>query len=132
MSDSLRRGVDSIRLIVRYAPLHDEWDDIEIDKTIRRVKNFNVPAQNRVGFGECFPIEPAHLFLERFAHRVLSIQSEKFAGPVIQIGDAAVRIGDDDSFLNGVEDRLEKTFLLREAEEIVLHLLWPNPAEAAN
>jgi hypothetical protein len=43
-----------------------------------------------------------------------------------------MRIGHDDPFLNGVEDRLEKTFLLGQTQKIILHLLRPNLAEPAN
>ncbi len=78
------------------------------------------------------PIEAAHLFVERFADRVFAVEPEDFAGRVIQIGDPAFRIGHDDPFLDRVENRLEKAFFLREAEQIILHVLRPDPAEAAD
>ena len=118
--------------VVRHAPLDDQRHDIEIDEAVRRIENFHVAAERGVGLRKRFPIEPPHLFVERFADRVFAVEPEDFAGGVIQIGDAAFRIGHDDPFLDGVENRLEKTFFLREAEQIILHLLRPDAAEAAD
>jgi hypothetical protein len=41
-------------------------------------------------------------------------------------------IRDDDSFLDRIENCLEKTFFLREPQKIILHFLWPDFAEAAD
>jgi len=54
------------------------------------------------------------------------------AGGVVKISDSPFRIGNDDSFLDGIENRFEKTFLLREAQKIILHFLRPDLAEAAD
>ena len=79
---------------------------------------------------ERFPIKAAHAFVEPFADCILAFQSKQFAGRIVQISDAPVRIGHDDPFLDGVEDGLEETFLLREPQEIILHLLRPDAAES--
>ena len=79
-----------------------------------------------------FQSRPRTCSLERFANRVFAVEPEDFAGCVIQIGDPPFRIGHDDPFLDRIENRLEKTFLLREAEQIVLHLLRTDAAEAAD
>ena len=79
-----------------------------------------------------FQSRPRTCSSSRFADRVVAIETKDFAGGVVQIGDSAAGIGDDDSFLDGIENRLEKTLLLREAKEIILHLLRPDPAETAD
>jgi len=40
--------------------------------------------------------------------------------------------GKPDPFLDGIENRFEKTFLLREAQKIILHFLRPDLAEATD
>ena len=42
----------------------------------------------------------------------------------------AVCIGHDDPFLDGVENRLNQSLLLREPQKIILHLFRPDPARA--
>ena len=39
-------------------------------------------------------------------------------------------IGDDDAFMNRVEDRLEKALLIREPQQIALHILRPHAPDA--
>ena len=52
------------------------------------------------------------------------------AGRIVHVGDPAVRIGHDDSFLDRVEDRLDEPLLLRELEQIILDVLRPDPPES--
>src|SRR4029077_7784706 len=59
-------------------------------------------------------------------------ESEQFAGRIIEVSDTSIRIGDNDSFLNRIENRFEKSFLLRQAEKIILHLLGSDFAEPPN
>ena len=61
---------------------------------------------------------------------LLAIEPEEFAGGIVQISDPAVGVGDDDPFLDGIKNRLQETFFLGEAKEIILHVLRPDPAEA--
>src|SRR5438552_6785775 len=104
--------------------------DIKIYKAIRRIKNFHVATDWPAALRQRFPIETAHALVEAFADRIAGINSKQIAGRIVEISDPAFRIGNDDSFLNGVEDGLEKTFLLRQSQEIILHLFRPNPAES--
>ena len=67
-----------------------------------------------------------------FADRIFALEAEDFAGRVVQVGDAAVGVGHDDPFLDGIENRLKKTFFLSETEEVILHFLRTNPAEATD
>ena len=59
-------------------------------------------------------------------------ETEKFAGSFVQVGDPAFRIGDDDSFLDRVENGLEKTFFLGEAQKIILHFTRIDLPEATD
>src|SRR5437867_3147502 len=104
--------------------------DIKIYKAIRRLKHLHVTTYWTVTLRQRFPIETAHALVEAFADRIAGINSKQIAGRIVEISDPAFRIGNDDSFLNGVEDGLEKTFLLRQSQEIILHLFRPDPAEA--
>ncbi len=117
---------------VRRAALDHERHDVEIDEPVRRIKNLHVPAEGGVRLREGLPIEPADLFLERFADRLVAVEAEDVAGRVVEIGNAPLGVGHDDPFLDGIENRLEETFLLGEAEQIILHLLRSDAAEALN
>ena len=92
------------------------------------MSRLSAPADLR----ERVPIQAANAFVQPFADGCFRIQAKDFAGGVIQISDSPAGIGDDDSFLDGVENGLEKTFLLREAKEIILHLLRTDPPEPAD
>ena len=81
-------------------------------------------------FVRALPIESAHAFVQPFADRCFRLQTENFAGRIVHISDSAARIGDDDAFLDGVEDGLDKALFLRKAKEIVLDLLRPDAAKA--
>ena len=72
---------------------------------------------------ERFPIEPAHAFVEAFADGLFRFEPKQLAGSVVHVGDAALRVGHNDAFLDRVEDRLDQSLFLRELEEIILHLL---------
>ncbi len=79
-----------------------------------------------------FPIETADALVEPFADCFAPMKPKQFANRIVEIGDAAFRIGDNDPFLDGVENRLEKTFLLCQAQKIILHLFRPNASESLN
>ena len=81
---------------------------------------------------ERFPIKPAHSFIEALADGIIILQPKELAGRFVEIGDAALRIGDDDVFLDGVKNGFEKTFLLRQAQKIVLHVLRSDAPESLN
>src|SRR5205823_7794754 len=53
-----------------------------------------------------------------------------FASCIVQIRNPAFRVGDNDAFLDGIENCLEETFLLRQAQKIILHLLRPDAPES--
>src|SRR5207244_12275552 len=51
---------------------------------------------------------------------------------IVQGGDSASLVSDDDPFLNRIENCLEKTFLLSKTQKIILHVLRPDLTEATN
>ena len=79
--------------------------------------------------GQRVPIETTHSFVELFADRIFARESKKLAGRVVQISNSAGGIGDNDSLLDGVENGLEKSFLLSQAQQIILHLFRPDLTE---
>ena len=68
----------------------------------------------------------------RFAGRLLAVGPEEVAGRGGQGGGAPVGVGHDDSFLDGIENRFENSFLLREAKQVILHLFGADAAEASS
>ena len=58
------------------------------------------------------------------------VEAEEVAGGVVEEGDAALGVGDDDAFVDGVEDGLEKAFLAGEPQEVVLDFLRADAADA--
>ena len=79
---------------------------------------------------ERFPIEPAHAFVEALADGLFRFEPEELARSVIHVGDATLRVGHNDAFLDRIEDRLDQSLLLRQLEEIILDVLRPDAAKA--
>jgi hypothetical protein len=75
------------------------------------------------------PIETTHAFVEPFANGVTGLETKQFARRTVEICDAPLRIRYDDSFLDRVENRFEKTFFLGQAQKIILHLLGADAPE---
>src|SRR5437660_10754796 len=119
-----------VDLIVGRAMFDREGNDVKINETILRIKNFHVATDRSFRLGKSVPIQAAHSFVQPFADRILAFQSKQFAGCLIYVGDAPVRIGDDDTFLDGVENDFEKSFFLCETDQVILHLLGTDPPEA--
>ena len=109
-----------------------ERHDVKIYETILRIEDFHVTADRAFRLGKSVPIQAAHSFVQPFADRVLAFESKQFAGGLVHVGDAPVRIGDDDAFLNGVENGFEKSFFLRQPDQVILHFLGPDTAEASD
>ena len=113
------------------AGLDYKRDAVKINEAVGRIENFHIAADR--GFPrERVPIQAANTLVQASSERIFRFQPEQLAGRVVQISDSTIRIGDDDSFLDGIENRLEKTFLLRQAQKIILHVLRPDFAEATD
>src|SRR3981081_3399236 len=123
--------VTIVDLIIARLTLNHERDAVKIDESVGGIEDLHVAAD--CGFTrESVPIQPANALVQTFAERILRFQSEQLAGGIVEISDSALRIGDDDSFLDRVENGFEKTFLLRQAQKIILHIFRPNLAEATD
>ena len=48
---------------------------------------------------------------------------------IVEVSDPGFRVGDDDAFLDGIEHGFQETFLLRQAQKIILHVFRPDAAE---
>src|SRR3982074_1743289 len=123
--------VTIVDLIVAGLTFNHERDAVKIDESIGGLEDLHVAAE--CGFPrKSVPIQPANALVQTFAERILRFQSEQLAGGIVEVSDSALRIGDDDSFLDRVEKGFEKTFLLRQTQKIILHFLRPDLAETAN
>src|ERR1700736_119081 len=123
--------VTAVDLIVARLALDHERDAVKIDESVSGVEDLHVAAD--CGFTrESVPIQPANALVQAFSERILCLQSEQLTGGIVEISDSALRIGDDDSFLDRVDDGFEKTFLLRQAQKIILHFLRPDLTETAD
>src|SRR5436305_15341802 len=95
-------------------------NDVEVDEPIRWIENFEIARHRSAASGQRMPIQTTHPLIELFADRVFGVQPEKFTGAIIHISDFAAGIGDNNPFLDRVEDRLEKSFFLRQSQQIIL------------
>src|SRR5438270_5365951 len=74
-----------------------------------------------------FPIEASDAFRKPVADRIGGFEPEQCTSRLVQVSDASIGIGHNDAFLNGVENRFQKAFLLRQAQKIILHLFRSDP-----
>src|SRR5438105_15097352 len=76
-------------LVARSVPLHifcpmldDQRHDVEVDETIRWIKNFEIARHWPATSGEGVPIQSAHPLIELLANGIFGVQPEKFAGGI--------------------------------------------------
>ena len=123
-------GVSDSGYSTGLAVLDHQRHDIKIDKTIFWIKNFHVTTDRSAPLRKRHPIETSDALVEASADGIADFESKQFAGRIVEVGDASFRICHDDSFLDGVENRFEKTFLLGQAQKIILHLFRPDASES--
>src|SRR5438067_1319050 len=104
-------------------------NDVEVDETIRRVENFEIARDWPTASSQRMPIQTTYPLVELLADRILGVQSEKLTGAVVHVSDFAAGIGDNDSFLDRIEDGFEKSFFLRQSQQIILNIFRLNLAE---
>src|SRR5689334_9661577 len=85
------------------ARLHQQWNNVKINEANLRIENFDVVADWSAALSQGFPIESSNTFIQAFADGLAGLKSEQSASRFIQVSNSAFRIGDDNSFLNGVE-----------------------------
>jgi len=49
---------------------------------------------------------------------------------IVEVSDPGFRVRHDDAFLDGIEHGFQETFLLRQAQKIILHVFRTDAAEA--
>ena len=79
--------------------------NVKIDEPVRRIKNLHVATERAGRFRKRVPIQTADAIGQPLADGCFRIQTENFARGIVHIRDAPAGIGDDDSFLNGIENR---------------------------
>jgi hypothetical protein len=73
--------------ISRFAVLDHQRHDVKIDEAIFRIKNLHVTTERSATFSKRFPIEATSTFVEPFSDGVRCLQSEQFAGRIVQISN---------------------------------------------
>src|ERR1700694_5608938 len=101
--------------IVARLALDHERNAVKIDESVGGIEDLHIAA-DRAFTRESVPIQPANALVQTFSERILRFQSEQLAGGVVEISDSAFRIGNDDSFLDRVENGFEKTFFLTQTQ----------------
>src|SRR6266436_10405164 len=110
--------------------LYHQGHHVKIDEAILRIKNFHVMTDWSAAFRKRFPIETADTFVEAFADYIAPLQPKQSASCLVQIRDPAFGISHDDAFLDGIENSLQETFLLGQAQKIILHFFRPDALES--
>src|SRR5437867_1949705 len=87
-------------------------------------------ASNVSAFSRSDSIVTSDTFVEPLADYIASLQPKQSASCIVQIRDPAFGIGHNDAFLDGIENRFQETFLLGQAQKIILHLFRPDAAES--
>ena len=113
----------------RLAVLHHQRHNVKIDEAILRIKNFDVMTDWSAALSERFPIETPDTFVESFADYIACLEPKQSASCIVQIRNPPFGIGHNDAFLDGIENRFQETFLLGQAQKIILHFFRPDAAE---
>ena len=95
-----------------------------------RIKDLHVAADHRSLSMSCSHSSPRSRSPSELAHALLALQPEDLARRAVQVIHPPVQIGDDHALVDGVEDRLEETLLIRQPQQIALHLLRAHAADA--
>ena len=103
--------------------------DVKIQKPMLRVKHLHVAGHHFSRLHQRCPIQPAQTFGQRLTHAGLALQAEEGAGGAIQIGNAPADVGHDHPLVDGIENRLQKTLLIGQPQQIALHILRAHAPE---
>jgi hypothetical protein len=72
----------------------------------------------------------ANAFIEAFADCFARLETKQAARRIIQVRDSAFRVCYDDAFLDRVENGFQETFLLGQAQKIILNVFRPDSTQA--
>ncbi len=110
--------------------LETQRHDVEIQEAVLRIEDLHVAADDLSRSTSLSHSSPRSRSPSGCAHALLALQSEELARGAVEVIDAPVEVGDDDAFVDRVEDRLEKTLLVREPQQVALHFLRAHPPDA--
>src|SRR6266496_5001293 len=113
----------------RFALFHHQRDNVKIDEPILGIEDFHVVADRAAASSQRFPIKTVNAFVEPLADCFACLQPKYSTGCIVEVSDPGFRIRYDDAFLDGIEHGFQETFLLRQAQKIVLHVFRPDAAE---
>src|SRR6266566_6224075 len=123
-------GIPTCRDYSRFALFHHQRDNVKIDKPILRIEDFHVVADRAAAASQRFPIKTANAFIEPLAGCFACLQPKYSTCCIVEVSDPGFRIRHDDAFLDGIEHGFQETFLLRQAQKIILHVFRTDAAEA--
>jgi len=110
--------------------VQSDGGDVEIDEAVLWVEDLHVAGDDRLGLGKGGPVEAGDALGEGASHAIVAGEAEELAGGVVEEGDIAQGVGDDDALVDGVEDGLEEALFACETQEVVLDFLGADAADA--
>src|SRR5882757_10423497 len=113
----------------RLALFHHQRDHVKIDEPILRIEDFHVVADRAAAASQRFPIKTANAFVEALADCVACLQPKYSTCCIVEVSDPGLRVRHNDAFLDGIEHGFQETFLLRQAQKIILDVFRPDAAE---
>ena len=107
------------RLPFRSGLVAHQRGDVEVQEAPFGIKDFEITAHHIAASGHGVEIESGNRRREIPAHVLRAGEAEESAGRPVHVDDVILRVGNNDSLKDGVEDRLEESLLLREELEVV-------------
>ena len=99
-----------------------DWREVEIQKSVFRVKDLKVAAHGAARFAEHRPIKPPHFCGEPLADRGLGVDPQQAPCRAIHKSDHPFDIEQDHPLLHRLEDIFQKAVLTRQPRDDLLHL----------
>ena len=96
--------------------------EVEIQQAVLGVENLDVPRDRLIGCAQGDILDAAYLRRDFLSQRVRGIEPEELAGGVVQEHDLAVRIEDDEAFLQRLEDIFQEALFLDQPGHDLLDL----------
>src|SRR5580693_2780466 len=104
--------------------------DVKIEEPVLGIKDFNISIDGGLVGPKRHPVKSPKFFLQRPAERLFWLNPEKLRRRGVNKLDLTLNISHNDTLLQRVENSLEKPFLTREPDKIVLHFFRLNPPDA--
>ena len=122
-----RLGFVSIALVAQ------QGNHIKIQKAVIRIKDFEVAANNLgLRTAQGLPVDTSHHLGQGLPEACIGFNTEKTTRSPVEVKNAALGVGDNDTFKNRVENGLEKSLLAGDFNEVILHLARLNERKAVD